>query len=123
MSFFWGVILFLAIGAKTYAQDEVPKELLLSSLNAVVKLKLDNEQITALIEYNKGFVDEVYEVLESKQDDKDKKKSMKALSENREKDLRKILGRKKTKKYLKLMEEELKPLTKKNKLLKPIIQP
>jgi len=112
----------LALNYKTYAQEEVPKELLLSSLNSVAHLKLENEQVTQLMDYNNGFVDEVYEILESDKEDKYKKKSMKILAEKRENDLRQLFGKHKTNKYLKLMEDELRPLGRKNKLLKPIMQ-
>lgn len=116
------VIAVLALNYKTYAQEEVPKELLLSSLNSVAHLKLENDQITPLMDYNKGFVDEVYEILDSDKEEKYKKKSMKILAEKRENDLRQLIGKHKTNKYLKLMEDELKPLGRKNNLLKPIIK-
>ena len=116
------VIAVITLNFKTYAQEEVPKELLLSSLNSVAHLKLENEQVTQLMDYNKGFVDEVYEILESDKEEKYKKKSMKILAEKRENDLRQVLGKHKTNKYLKLMEDELRPLGRKNKLLKPIMQ-
>lgn len=115
-------ILTLSFILQTSAQEEVPKELLLSSLNSVAHLKLENEQITQLMEYNKDFTDEVYEILESDQEEKYKKKSMKILAEKRENDLRQLIGKHKTNKYLKLMEDELRPLGRKNKLLKPIIK-
>lgn len=116
------VIAVLALNYNTYAQEEVPKELLLSSLNSVAHLKLENDQITPLMDYNKGFVDEVYEILDSDKEEKYKKKSMKILAEKRENDLRQLIGKHKTNKYLKLMEDELKPLGRKNNLLKPIIK-
>ena len=116
------VIAVIALNFKAYAQEEVPKELLLSSLNSVAHLKFENEQVTQLMDYNKGFVDEVYEILESDKEDKYKKKSMNILAEKRENDLRQLIGKRNTNKYLKLMEDELKPLGKKNKLLKPIMQ-
>lgn len=115
------LILFLSITIGSYAQEAVPKELLLSGLNSVAHLKLENDQITELIEYNKGFVDEIYEVLESDKEEKYKKKSLKILSEKRENDLREFLGKHKTNKYLKLMEDELRPLGRKDHLLKQII--
>lgn len=115
-------MLTLTFILQTSAQEEVPKELLLSSLNSVAHVKLENEQITQLMEYNKDFTDEVYEILESDQEEKYKKKSMKILAEKRENDLRQLLGKHKTNKYLKLMEDELRPLGRKNKLLKPIIK-
>lgn len=116
------VIAVITLNFKTYAQEDVPKELLLSSLNSVAHLKLENEQITQLMDYNKGFVDEVYEILESDKEEKYKKKSMNILAEKRENDLRQLIGKRDTNKYLKLMEDELKPLGKKNNLLKPLIK-
>jgi len=116
------VIAVITLNFNTYAQEEVPKELLLSSLNSVAHLKLENEQITQLMDYNKGSVDEVYEILESDKDEKYKKKSMKILAEKRENDLRQLIGKRDTNRYLKLMEDELKPLGKKNNLLKPLIK-
>lgn len=102
------------------AQEEVPKEILLGTLNNVAHLKLENDQATALIDYNKGFVDEVYEILDSDKEEKSKKKSMKLLGEKRENDLRDIIGKHKTNKYLKQLEDEMKPLHKKEKLFKQL---
>lgn len=116
------VVAVITLNFKIYAQEEVPKELLLSSLNSVAHLKLENDQITQLMDYNKGFVDEVYEILESDKEEKYKKKSMNILAEKRENDLRQLIGKRETNKYLKLMEDELKPLGRKNNLLKPIIK-
>ena len=116
------ILFTLTFITKTFAQEEVPKELLLSSLNSVAHLKLENEEITQLMDYNKGFVDEVYEILESDKEDKYKKKSMKILAEKRENDFRELFGKHKTNRYLKLMEDELRPLGRRNKLLKPIMQ-
>lgn len=105
---------------KSLAQEEVPKELLLTTLNSVAHLKFENEQVSKLMEYNEGFVDEVYEILESGKEEKQKKKLLEALSETRKADLREFLKKHETNKYLKYMEDELKPLVKKNKLLKHI---
>ncbi len=113
-------LLFVSVQSIAQDKDEVPKELLLSTLNSVAQLKIDNDQITKIIDYNKGFVDEVYTILDSEKEDKYKKKSLEALSNTRETDLREFLGKSKTNKYLKLMEDELKPLVKKDKRLKPI---
>ncbi len=115
-------LFIIALNFNGFAQEEVPKELLLSGLNSVSHLKLENEQITQLMEYNKGFVDDVYDVLESENTDKYKKKTIKTLGEQREIDLKEFLGRHKTNKYLKLMEDELRPLGRRNHLLKPIIK-
>jgi hypothetical protein len=117
------VIALLVVSVQSIAQDkeeEVPKDLLLSTLNSVAHLKLDNDQITQIIDYNKGFVDEVYKILDSEKEDKFKKKSLEALQFTRETDLREFLGKSKTNKYLKFMEDETKPLVKKDKRLKPI---
>ena len=101
-------------------KEEVPKDLLLSTLNGIAPLKLDTEQETQLMDYNKGFVDEVYAILENDTEDKDKKKALKDLGSVREKDLRGIIGKHKTNKYLKLMEDQLKPLLKRDNRLKQI---
>ena len=114
-------VLALMISSLTaFAQDEVPKELLLSTLNGVAHLKLEDDQVKQLMEYNKGFVDEVYEILDSENEEKYKKKSMKILGEKRENDFKAFLGNHKTNKYLKLMEDEMKPLGKKEHLLKEL---
>ena len=113
-------IVVLFVGSQTFAQEAVPKELLLSTLNSVGHLKLENEKVTQLMDYNSGFVDKVYEVLNSDAEDKRKKGSLDGLNYAREKDLRVFLTKSETKKYLKLMEEELHPLVKKDKLLKQI---
>lgn len=113
--------IFLFLSVHVLAQKEkVSKELLLSTLNGIASLKLDADQEAQLMEYNQGFVDEIYEILENDQGDKDKKKSLKNLGSIREKDLRKMIGRHKTNKYLKLMEDELKPLKKRDKRLKQL---
>lgn len=117
---FFSIICLLFVAPQLIAQDEVPKELLLSSLNSVAHLKLETDQINQLMDYNKGFVDEIYEVLESDKEDKHKKKALQNLSDKRKNDLREFLGRHKTNKYLKLMEDELRPLGRRNHLLKQI---
>lgn len=106
--------------SQTFAQETVPKELLLSTLNSVGELKLPNEKVTQLMDYNKGFVDKVYEILDSGNEDKIKKGSLDGLNYAREKDLHVFLTKGETKDYLKLMEEAMQPLTKQDKLLKQI---
>jgi len=114
-------LFFVLLGVNALAQkEEVSKDLLLSTLNGVAHLKLDTEQETQLMDYNKGFVDQVYSVLDGDQGDKDKKKALKDLASVREKDLREVIGKHKTNKYLKLMEDELRPLTKRDHRLKEI---
>lgn len=120
-AFLIGLITLFGFSHKTSAQDEgVPKELLLTTLNSVAHLKFENEQVNQLMEYNKGFVDEVYEILESDKEEKQKKESLDALSFTRKTELHNFLSKHETNKYLKYMEDELKPLVKKNKLLKHI---
>lgn len=115
------LITVFSFSHKSFAQDEeVPKELLLSTLNSVAHLKFENDQVSKLMEYNKGFVDEVYEILESDKEEKQKKKLLEALSDTRKVNLLEFLKKHETNKYLKYMEDELKPLVKKNKLLKYI---
>jgi hypothetical protein len=114
-------IVILFSGNKTFAQENVPKEILLTTLNNVNKLKLSNLKTEELMNYNKGFVDKVYDILDSDKTEKDKKTALEALNTGKEKDLNDLLGKNESKKYLKLMEEELKPLTKKNKLLKNLV--
>lgn len=114
-------VLALMISSHTaLAQDSVPKELLLSTLNGVAHLKLEDDQINQIIEYNKGFVDEIYEVLHSDSEEKYKKKSMKILGEKRENDFKAFLGNHKTNKYLKLMEDEMKPLGRREHLFRQL---
>ena len=114
-------LFFVLLGVNALAQkEEVSKDLLLSTLNSVAHVKLDADQEKQLIDYNKGFVDEVYSILDGDQEDKDKKKALKELNSVREKDLRGIIGKHKTNKYLKLMQDELKPLAKRDHRLKEI---
>jgi len=114
-------LFFVLLGVNALAQkEEVSKDLLLSTLNSVAHVKLEADQEKKLIDYNKGFVDEVYSILDGDQEDKDKKKALKELYSVREKDLRGIIGKHKTNKYLKLMQDELKPLAKRDHRLKEI---
>ncbi len=115
------VLLFsLSIVNNGYAQESVPKEVLLNSLNSVNKLKLSNYKTSELIEYNKAYVDKIYTIIDSDKSEKDKKSALKILKTDTDKDLNDLLGKKHFKKYEKLMEDELKPLIKKSKLLKYI---
>ena len=74
-AFLIGLITLFGFSHKTFAQDEgVPKELLLTTLNSVAHLKFENEQVSKLMSYNEGFVDEIYEILDSDKEEKQKKK-------------------------------------------------
>lgn len=119
------IILVLAltvfIGNNSFAQENVPKEVLLNTLNSVNKLDLSNYKTSELYEYNKGFVDKVYDIMESDKSEKNKTSALKTLRTDTDKDLNDLLGKKTFKKYKNLMEDELKPLRKKSKLLKYII--
>ena len=92
-------LFFVLLGVNALAQkEEVSKDLLMSTLNSVAHVKLDADQEKKLIDYNKGFVDEVYSILDGDQEDKGKKKALKELNSVREKDLRGIIGKHKTNK-------------------------
>ncbi len=112
------IILLILIGTNAFSQETVSKEVLLTTLNSVNSLKLSNLMTTELMDYNKGFVDKIYDITDSDKSEKDKKSALEALSNDSEKDLFDLLGKKNYKKYVKLMEDSLKPLTKKSKLLK-----
>lgn len=118
ITFILTLVLSVFIGTNAYAQETVPKEVLLTTLNGVNSLKLSNLKTTELMDYNKGYVDKVYEITESDKSEKDKKSALETLGNDTEKDLIDLLTKSDYKKYAKLMEEQLKPLTKKNKLFK-----
>lgn len=97
----------------------VPKEVLLTTLNSVNSMKkLSNETVLNLMAYNKEYVDKVYAILNNSQSNSDKKNAFKQLSNENEKNLIAIFGKKGIyKDYVKLMQTELEPLIKKNKEL------
>lgn len=115
------VLLLFAGSYSLKAQEEVPKEVLLTTLNSVNALGLSNLKTQELMAYNEGFVDKVYEIIDSDKSDKDKGKALDTLNNSKEKDLLDLLDKKHFKKYVKLMEDQLKPLIKKNKLFKHIV--
>ena len=106
------IVLFISIGNNIFAQESVPKAVLLNTLNGVNELKLSNYKTAQLHKYNEGRVDRIYSILDSDKTDKDKANTLKILKNDTDKDY---------KKYNKLMDKELKPLKKKSKLLKHII--
>ncbi len=117
-------LLFLSViltGINAKAQESVPKEVFLNTINGVNELKLSNYKTSELMEYNKGYADRVYSILESDKSEKDKKEAFKVLTTDKERDLVDVLGKKDAKKYMKLMEDSLKPLIKKNKMLKYLL--
>ncbi len=103
------------------AQENVPKDVLLNSLNSVNKLKLSNLKTKELSDYNEIYVDKVYDILDSNKSEKDKKAALKVLKNDTKRDLNDLLGKKNYTKYQKLMEKELKALIKRNKLLKYLV--
>lgn len=120
ITYVFTLVLIVIIGTNAYAQETVPKEVLLNTLNGVNSLKLSNLKTNELMDYNKGYVDKVYDITESDKSDKDKKSALQTLGNDTENDLIDLLGKKEYKKYVKLMEEQLEPLSKKNKLFKQL---
>ena len=118
ITFIFTLVLSVFIGSSISAQETVPKEVLLTTLNGVNSLKLSNLKTTDLMDYNKGYVDKVYDITESDKTEKDKKAALEVLSNDTEKDLVDLIGKKEYKQYAKLMEEQMKPLAKKSKLFK-----
>lgn len=71
------------------------------------------------MDYNKGYVDKVYEIIDNSKSDKDLKDAFKSLSAQNEKSLMEIFGKKGIyQDYVDLMEEQLHPLVKEDKQLK-----
>ena len=102
------------------AQEDVPKAVFLNTINGVNELKMSDLKTSQLMEYNEGYADKVYGILDGDKADKDKTSALKVLNKGKEKDLEDLLG-KDFKKYRKLMEESLKPLIKKNKMFKYLL--
>lgn len=114
------LIFGILIGNQCVAQEIVPKEIFLTTLNSVNSMKkLSNDTVLKLMDYNKGYADKVYDIIDNSKSDKDMKNAFKALSSDNENSLIKIFGKKKIyKDYVQLMEDELHPLIKKDKRLK-----
>jgi hypothetical protein len=114
------VILFIANNA--LAQNPVEKDVFLTTINSVNSLKLSNLRTTQLMDYNKGFADKVYAIVDSDKTDKDQEKDLKELSKTTASDLHDLLGADVYKKYAKLMKDQLKPLIKKSDAFKYLYQ-
>lgn len=114
------VIVGLCASLQLSAQENVPKEVLLNTLNSVNRLKLSNLKTSELMKYNKIYVDKVYRVLESGKSDNEQKSDLKALANDREKDLTDLIGKSTTRKYAHLMDKEMRLLVHKNRLLRYI---
>ena len=120
----YATCLLLAVILSSFSaisQESVPKEVFLNTINGVNELKLSNYKTSELMEYNQGYADKVYDILEGDKSEKDKKDAFKVLTTDKERDLTDLLGKKDAKKYFKLMEESLKPLIKKDKMLKYLL--
>jgi hypothetical protein len=118
IALFLTFVLTVMTGVDTYAQGNVPKDVLLNTLNGVNSLKLSNLKTTQLMAYNKAYVDKVYDISDSDKTEKDKEIALKALSGDTEEDLTDLLGKSSYRKYVNLMEKQMKPLIKKSKYLK-----
>jgi hypothetical protein len=116
---FIGITLF---ANQVNAQDNVPKEMLLTTLNSVNSMtKLSDETIGNLMNYNKSYVDKVYDIIDSGKSNSYIKNAFKELNNQSEKDLTAIFGKKSVyNDYAKLMATQLKPLVKKTNDLKYI---
>lgn len=114
------LIIGIFIGTSSYGQETVPKEVLLTTLNQVNSLEFSNLKTTELMDYNKEFVDKIYTITDSDKSEKDKKAALETLKNDTERDLIDLLGKKEYKNYSKLMKDQLKPLTKKSKILKEL---
>jgi hypothetical protein len=118
------MILWITLGLFTMnfteAQETVPKEVLLNTLNSFNRLKLSNLKTSELMKYNETYADKVYEVLDRDIPEKDQKEHLKTLANDRERDLKDMIGSSKTRKYSNLMDKEMRVLVHKNKLLKYI---
>jgi len=103
------IVLFISIGNNVFAQESVPKAVLLNTLNGVNDLKLSNYKTAELHKYNEGLCDRIYDILDSDKTEKDKVNALKTLKNDSDKDLKDLMG-KDYKKYNKLMEKDLKLL-------------
>ena len=72
------LVLSVFIGNNIYAQEIVPKSVLLTTLNGVNDLKLSNYKTSELHEYNDDFVDKIYDITDSDKSEKDKISALKS---------------------------------------------
>ena len=120
-TFILAFILSAFIGNYAIAQEGVSKAELLRTVNNVDDLDFSNDKKSALNNFNKGFVDDVYNITGSNKSDEDKILGLKNLRDNNKDELFNILGEDGYKKFKKSMKKQLKPLKRKSKLLKFII--
>jgi len=119
----FGLTLFLTFMmiSLTSAQEGVSKAELLKGINSFSHLGFSSEKSKELEEYNKSFVDKVYNIVDSNKSEDQKINALKMLKNDTAKDYTNILGQTNFKKYKKAVKKELRPLKRKVKLFKFII--
>ena len=120
-TYFFFLFLIATGSSVLIAQESVTKDTFLNTINGVNDLGMSNLKASELKEYNQGYTDKVYDVLESDKNEEEKTKALKTLNNDKNKDLQDLLGADDFKKYKKKMKKEMKPLTRKTKLLKFLI--
>lgn len=115
------VIFLFLFSLTAVSQTGISKDELLRGINSFNELGFSDVKSTELQQYNQGFADKVFDVMDSDKSEKDKITSLKYIKDAANKDLNDILGEKNFKKYKKAMQKELKPLVRKSKLVKYII--
>lgn len=114
------VLLFL-FTFSAIAQTGVSKDELLRSINSFNDLGFSDVKSAELQEYNQGFADKVFNVLDGDKSEQDKVTALKSIKDGAIKDLNDILGENNFNSYKKAMKKALKPLKRKSKLFKYII--
>lgn len=117
------ITLFLSVFmiSTVTAQSGVSKAELLRTVNNVDDLGFSNDKKSALNDFNKGFVDDIFDITGSKKSNEDKISGLKNLRSNNKDELFNLLGEDGFKKFKKSMKKQLKPLKRRSKLLKYII--
>lgn len=115
------VIFLCLFSLSAVSQTGISKDELLRGINSFNELGFSDVKSTELQQYNQGFADKVFDVMDSDKSEKDKITALKYIKDGANKDLADILGEKNFKKYKKAMQKELKPLLRKSKLVKYII--
>ncbi|MEN8125234.1 MAG: hypothetical protein ABFR32_08885 [Bacteroidota bacterium] len=121
LTFILAFVLSAFIGNFAIAQQGVSKAELLTTLNNVDDLGYSKEKTSDLNNFNKNFVDDVYDITGSNKSDEDKIKGLKNLRDNNKDNLLNILGEDGYKDFKRSMKRQLKPLKRRSKLLKFII--
>ena len=121
ITFILALVLSVFIGNNAIAQDGVSKAELLRTVNNVDDLGFSNDKKSALNDFNKGFVDDIFDITGSKKSNDDKISGLKNLRDKNKNELFDILGEDGYKDFKKSMKKQLRPLKRKSKLLKFII--